>query len=126
MKRKFFCVLLIVLLTLTMMPAMAFASQIDTASDFEGTVYVTYSHDGQFAEGNVDGGYMAYVPISIADIAADSEIYPGDYPYDADNDGVYEVTALMVYQYALERYGQGTDDLNISGYPGSIYIGTGM
>ena len=127
--KRLLSVLVALFVALSLIPATAFtasASQTDSPSDFEGTVYVTYSHDGRFAKGNTDSGYMAYVPIDIADVASDSEIYPGEYPYDADGDGTYEVTELMVYQYVLKEYGLGLSDFYITGMPGSTYIENGF
>ena len=99
-KRKIisFIVSLLMVLT-TVMPNMASvarASQIDQPSDFSGTVYVTYSHDGQFAPGKTDTGKMAYVPVSLEDLAAAG--YSDEFDYDADDDGTSELTVLKLFK----------------------------
>jgi len=125
MKRKLVSVLLMLAMLISMMPSMAFASQIDQPSDFEGTVYVSYSHEGEFSQGNTDNGYMAYVPVDIAEVAKDASL-AGDYPYDADEDGVDDVTLYMVFRYVLNEYGQGDQDIELSGSAGSTYFNHGL
>ena len=125
MKRKLVSVLLMLTVLICMMPSAAFASQVDTGSDFEGTVYVSYSNDGIFSQGGSENGYMAYVPVDIAEVASDPSL-AGDYPYDADGDGVNDVTLMMVFKYVLNEYGQGDGDLVLSGSAGSTYYNQGL
>ena len=126
MKKKVLCIMLSVMMVFCMMPSAAFASVIDICSDFEGTVYISYSHDGEFSLGDTDSGRMAYVPIDIAEVVADSSIYPGEHPYDADGNGEDDVTLLMVFRYALKNLGQGTDDLIVQEEgTGSAYLKKG-
>ncbi len=99
----------------------------------EGTVYISISQDGVFvpADGEMNGrdGYMAEVPIDLAEVSKiDLDDYGlGQYAYDADGDGVYEVTMMMVFVYTLQHYSAaGTSELVITGAPGSSFISSGF
>lgn len=114
-------------MALSLIPATAstvFASQTDTPSDFKGTVYISYSFDGEYATGK-DGSYMAYVPVDLEELAAYDFSALSDYAYDVDNDGKEELTVLKLFYYMLGKYGQGTSDFYVSGSPGSAYIQEG-
>ena len=114
-------------MALSLIPATVstvFASQTDTPSDFKGTVYISYSFDGEYATGK-DGSYMAYVPVDLEELAAYDFSALSDYAYDVDNDGKEELTVLKLFYYMLGKYGQGTSDFYVSGSPGSAYVAEG-
>ena len=122
-----FIVSLAMVLT-TIMPNMAVvaqASQIDRPSDFEGTVYVTYSDDGEFAPGKTDSGVMAYVPVSLETLAAAR--VSDDFDYDANGDGTAELTVYTLFKYMRDNYSYGSsDDMTVTGSNGSIYYSSGL
>ena len=71
MKKKLLSFLLTLAMVLGILPQSAFtayASAIDAASDTEGTVFISYSHDGEYAKGNTDTGYMNHIAVDLADV----------------------------------------------------------
>jgi len=99
-----------------------------TPEDVSGTVYISVSYDGTYIDGS-DNVPIVYCPVSMADIAAvdlnDYEL--GDYLYDEDGDGSYEITALQLVIYAHENiYGGDWSDVTFTGGPGSSYFEGGI
>ena len=118
MKKRMLSLLLAMVMVLGLIPA-AFAT--GTAED---TVYLSVSYDGQYKTGS-DGTPMAYVPVKLSELSGiDLDSYNmSDYKYDADGDGVYEITALHLYIYAQEKLmGLKWSDVGFSGAAGSIYF----
>ncbi len=104
-----------------------------------GTVYMSISYDGLFVP--ADGikptadGYMDHVAIDLADVRATIDLDTvktaskdmSKYKFDADGDGSYEVTYMMVLLYAAQNYSAaGTADLSITGAPHSSFISEGF
>ena len=91
-------------------------------------VYISVSYDGQYIS-DKKGGYITYVGIPLADIAAvDLDAYGlSDYWYDENGDGTYETTALQLVIYAHEHlYGGKWSDVTFTGGPGSSYFEGGI
>ena len=122
MKKRIATLLLALLLVIGLLPMAAFATE---AND---VVYISVSYDGQFKTA-ADGSNMAYVPVELEKLKEiDLDAYNmGDYKYDADSDGTYEITALHLYIYSHEKlYGGNWSDVEVSGAPGSIFFGNGL
>ena len=122
MKKRIATLLLALLLVIGILPMATFATE---AND---VVYISVSYDGQFKTA-ADGSNMAYVPVELEKLKEiDLDAYNmGDYKYDADGDGVYEITALHLFIYAHEKlYGGNWSDVEASGAPGSIFFGNGL
>ncbi|MBP1558157.1 MAG: hypothetical protein J6B40_01085, partial [Oscillospiraceae bacterium] len=94
--KKILSMILAIVMVFTMIPLTAFA----TESEY---VYISASHDGQFID-DKNGSPMAYVGVALDDLATiDLDTYGlGDYEYDKDGDGSYEITALHLYIYTHE------------------------
>ena len=125
MGKKLISILLTVIMIVCLIPGSVFASQIDIPGDIEGTVYISYSHDGRFAEGDTGSGYMAYIPVDLEDLVEymdDDECF-----YDPDHNGENDVVLYWLFKYCLEHYDPyGTDDWYIQDLgSGSAYMKTG-
>ena len=122
MKKRIATLLLALLLVIGILPMATFATE---AND---VVYISVSYDGQFKTAT-DGTNMAYVPLELSKLKEiDLDAYNmGDYKYDADGDGNYEITALHLYIYVQEKImGLNWADVSVSGAQGSIYFETGL
>lgn len=120
-KLRFLGFLMAIVMMVTMLPATAFATE-------DNNVYISVSYDGQYIE-DKSGAPMAYVPVSFDDLATvDLDAYGlGDYLYDEDGDGTYEITALHLIIYAHENiYGGDWSDVDFTGAPGSSYFQGGI
>ena len=119
--KKILSMILAVVMVLGLLPATAFATG-------EDEVYISVSYDGQYVS-DQNGGYIAYVAIPMADVAAVdlNEYGLSDYLYDEDVDGTYETTALQLVIYAHEvLYGGNWSDVTFTGSPGSSYFQGGI
>ena len=122
MKKRVLSLLLAMMLVIGVLPLTTLAAETGD------TVYISVSYDGQFKTTS-DGKAMAYIPVALADLAViDLDAYGmGDYKYDADGDGNYEITALHLYIYAHEKlYGGKWSDVTASGSAGSIFFENGL
>ena len=121
MNKKLLCILITVVMVFTMIPFMAFATQVEY-------VYISASHDGEFISDS-NGNAMAYKAVALDELAAiDLDSYGlSDYIYDKDGDGNYDITALHLYIYTHQKVlGLDWNDVNISGGAGSIYFAGGL
>ncbi len=121
MTKKVLSLILAFVMVLGLVPNAAIATEPEL-------VYISVSYDGQYIA-DKNGGYIAYVGIPLADIAAvDLDEYGlSDYLYDADGDGAYETTALQFVIYAHENlYGGSWRDVTFTGSPGSSYFQGGI
>ena len=117
--RKMLSLLLVLLILLSFVPASASA---------EGNVYISVSYDGKYIN-DKNGAYIAYIPVDIETVASIdlNEYGLGEYVYDADGDGTYEITALQLIIYAHENlYGGSWGDVTFTGSPGSSYFQGGI
>ncbi len=116
-----------------LMPSMALAGEADTQTSgkydtVEGTLYLSISDDENFIQSDGDlntGKYIANMPIDLAEVSKiDLDEYGlGDYNYDSDDDGRYEITMLHVFVYAnLHLSSKGIDGLTVTGALHSAYI----
>ena len=118
--KKILCMLLAFAMVLGLLPATAFAS--------ENNVYISVSYDGQYIE-DKNGDPITYIPVSFEALASvDLDAYGlGDYKYDEDGDGTYDITALHMVIYAHENiYGGDFGDVIFTGSPGSSYFQGGI
>ncbi len=91
-------------------------------------VYISISYDGQFAT-DKNGMPIAYVGVPVTALESiDLNAYGlGDYLYDGDGDGNYDVTALHLYIYTQEELlGDSWDNVRVSGGAGSIFFEEGL
>lgn len=119
--KKILSMILAVVMVLGLLPATAFATGTNN-------VYISVSYDGQYIN-DKNGAAIAYVPVSFDEVASiDLEEYGlGDYLYDEDGDGTYEITALQLVIYAHENlYGGSWSDVTFTGSPGSSYFQGGI
>ena len=108
-------------MVLGLLPATAFATEAEY-------VYISVSFDGQYIN-DKDGGYIAYIPVSMDDVASiNLDAYGlSDYWYDEDGDGTNETTALQLIIYAHENiYGGDWSEVNFTGAAGSSYFQGGI
>ena len=120
--KKVLSMILAMVLVLGLLPATALATGTDDV------VYLSISFDDEYIQ-DTQGNYIAYLPVSLADVAAvDLAEYGLDNMlYDADEDGNYETTALQLIIYAHENlYGGDWGDVNFSAVPGSSYFAGGV
>ncbi|MBE5971892.1 MAG: hypothetical protein E7246_05115 [Lachnoclostridium sp.] len=118
--------LLTVAMVLGMMPVSALAAR--TRNGGAENVYISVSYDGQFIA-DQNGDAIAYVPVSLSDVASiDLESYGlGEYLYDENLDGTPDITALQLIIYAHENlYGGNWSDVTFTGSPGSSYFAGGI
>ena len=121
MSRKITSMLIIFAMIFTAIPLTISASEPDT-------VYISISDDSQFVTDS-NGTPMAFYPVTLDELTAvDLDVYGlGDYLYDADDDGIYEITALHLYIYVHEAIlGFDWSDVYITGSAGSIYFAGGL
>lgn len=121
MTKKIISVLIALAMILTAIPLTISATQPDT-------VYISISDDAYFVT-DTDGNPMAFCPVTLDELSeVDLEAYGlGDFLYDADNDGNYELTALHLYIYVHEIIlGFDWSDVYVSGSAGSIYFAGGL
>ena len=121
MSKKILSMVLALVMILGLLPATALATGADQ-------VYISVSFDGQYIN-DKDGNYIAYVPVSLEDVASiDLDAYGlSDYWYDEDGDGTYETTALQLIIYSHENiYGGSWSDVNFTGAAGSSYFQGGI
>ena len=121
MNKRLLSILLAIVMVFTMIPQTAFATETEY-------VYISASHEGEFITDS-NGKAMAYRAISLDELATiDLDTYGlGDYVYDKDGDGRYEITALHLYIYTHEVIcGLDWDEVTISGGAGSIYFAGGL
>ncbi|MBR6794266.1 MAG: hypothetical protein IKM48_07945, partial [Clostridia bacterium] len=105
----------------TMIPLTAFATEAEC-------VYISASHEGEFITDS-NGKAIAYRAVSLDELATiDLDTYGlGDYVYDKDGDGSYEITALHLYIYTHEVIcGLDWNEVTVTGGAGSIYFAGGL
>lgn len=91
-------------------------------------IYISVSFDGQYARG-VNDKPVAYLAVPMDELKAiDLDEYGlGNYYYDGDYDGNYDITALHLYVYTHENiFGLSWDDVRVSGGSGSIFFEEGL
>lgn len=118
--KKIISLLLAVIMVFGMVPA----AMANTGNQ----IYISVSFDGQYIDG-ANGAAIAYIPVSFDAVAAiDLDAYGlGEYLYDENGDGIYEVTALQLVIYAHENiYGGKWSDVTFTGAPGSSYFQGGI
>lgn len=95
--KKVLSMILAFVMVLGLLPATALATG-------EDVVYISVSYDGKYIA-DQNGGYIAYVGIPLAEIAAVdlNEYGLADYLYDEDGDGSPETTALQLVIYTHEQ-----------------------
>lgn len=119
--KKVLSMILAMIMVLGMLPAAAFATEAQQ-------VYISISEEGEFIS-DQNGTSMAYMPISLEALASiDLDSYNlGDYLYDKDGDGSYELTALHLYIYVhTVVLGQDWSTVTVTGGAGSIYFAGGL
>ena len=122
MKRRLLSLLLVIAMVLGMVPLNAMATEAKDA------VYISVSYDGQFKT-DADGQPLAYTAVPLSELEQiDLDRYGlTEYQYDADNDGVYEITALHLFIYVHETLcGESWDSITVSGGAGSIFFEGGL
>lgn len=120
MKKRIISLALVLLMVLSLIPT-ALAVE-------EDVVYLSVYNDGSFVTTS-SGTVMAYVAVPMSELEKIdlAEYGMGDYLYDADDDGAYDVTALHLFIYAHEKlYGGNWSDVYCSGMSGSLYFGGGL
>ena len=121
MVKRVLSMLLAVMIILCSIPLTAMAA------DSEYT-YISISYDGQYAK-DANDAPIAYAKVSLDDLANIdlTEYGLGDYLYDADSDGVYEITALHLYIYTHTQIcGKDWSEVSVSGSAGSIFFESGL
>lgn len=119
--KKVLSMILAMVMVLGLLPATAFATSTEQ-------VYISASHEGQFLQ-DQNGAPLAYTAVPLEELAnIDLNAYGlGDYLYDEDGDGLYEVTALHLYIYTHEvLMGRDWSEVTITGSAGSIYFAGGL
>ena len=121
--KKILSMLLVLAMVLGLLPASVFATEAE-----EAVVYLSISFDSEYID-DINGDPIAYVPVSLEDIAAVDLTAYGleNMCFDADGDGSCEITALQLLIYAHEElYGGDWSDVNFSAAPGSSYFAGGI
>ena len=119
--KKVLSLILAFVMVLGLLPATALATEAEY-------VYISVSYDGKYIN-DKDGGYIAYIPVSLDTLAeVNLDDYGlSDYWYDEDGDGNYETTALQLIIYVHENiYGGSWSDVTFTGSPGSTYFQGGI
>lgn len=113
--KKTISLLLALVMVLGLLPAASFATE-------NQQVCISVSYDGAYIN-DKDGGYIAYVGIPMAEIAAVdlNEYGLADYLYDKDGDGTYETTALQLVR-SYSAMGTGANVYEEADY--TVYYGT--
>lgn len=93
--------------------------------ELTGTVYISVSDDADYvlSDGTKSDVRMAYIPVDLTDLSEiDLDDYElGDFKYDKDDDGEYEITMLHLFLYTLDQYySGGAESAEFSGTPGSM------
>ena len=120
--KKLFSLLLAAVLMLSLLPSNVFATEA------EDCIYLSISFDGQYID-DQNGNPVAYIPVSMEDIAAVDLCEYGldNMLFDSDGDGNYETTALQLLIYAHENiYGGDWSEVNFDNIPGSSYFWGGI
>lgn len=120
MKNKLFSILLALLIVITVLP-------VPVSANGE-NVYISISYDKEYINDKNDVK-LAYTAVSMSELAGiDLDEYGlGDYCYDGDYDGEYDITALHLYIYTHETLlGLDWDDVYVSGGAGSIFFENGL
>ena len=121
MNKRILSLLLAIVMVFTMIPLTAFATEAEY-------VYISASHEGEFITDS-NGKAIAYRAVSLDELATiDLDTYGlGDYVYDKDGDGSYEITALHLYIYTHEVIcGLDWNEVIVTGGAGSIYFAGGL
>ena len=124
-KKRFLSILLATVMVLTMIPLTTTTTVNATTND---NVYLSISYDGQYID-DKNGSPIVYFPVSMEEIASVDLVEYGleNMLYDADDDGVYETTALQLLIYAHEElYGGDWSDVDFDAFPGSSYFKGGI
>lgn len=92
-----------------------------------GTVYFSLSDDENFviSDGTISDVPMAFVPFDLAEVSKIDLAEHGmsEFQVDYDEDGLWDITLLHTYIYALENYYKdGVGGMSFSGTPGSCYL----
>ena len=119
--KRILSMMIAMVMVLNLLPAMVFATGTDQ-------VYISVSYDGKYID-DKNGVPLVYVPVSFEELATiDLDAYGlGEYLYDEDGDGTYEITALQLVIYAHEKiYGGDWSDVTFTGGPGSSYFQGGI
>lgn len=92
-----------------------------------GTVYFSLSDDENFviSDGTISDVPMAFVTLDLAEVSKIDLAEHGmsDFQVDYDEDGLWDITLLHTYIYALENYYKdGVGGMSFSGSPGSLYF----
>ena len=122
MKKSILSLLIVIAIVMGMVPVTIMATDMDEY------VYISVSYDEKFKEDKY-GKPMTYVPVSFNTLATVdlNEYGLGEYLYDADGDGEYEITALQLIIYAHEElYGGDFSEVDFTGAPGSSYFQAGL
>lgn len=117
MKKRIISLLLALTMVIGLIPFAA-------SADAPDTVYISVSDDAQFIT-DPDGKPIAYTAVTLEELATvNLDAYGlGDYWYDRDGDGQYEITALHLYIYTHENIlGRDFTEVGISGSAGSLYF----
>lgn len=124
--KKILSMLLALVMVLSLLPTIAFATDLEAL--LEGKVYISISDDQNFIT-DINGNPMGFVAVPLEELLlidlADYNL--AGYIYDADGDGISEITALHLYIYVHEfLLGLDWKDVRITGSPGSIYLERGL
>ena len=121
MEKKIVSLLLMLAMVLSWVPFSASASTPET-------VYISISDDAQYVV-DANGMPVAYLAVTLEELATvDLDAYGlGEYWFDKDGDGQYEITALHLYIYTHENIlGLDFSEVGISGSAGSLYFYAGL
>ena len=124
MKKRIISLLLVLAMLLGILPAAALANDGTTPS--RGTVYLSISDDDKYVYANDDAGtIMAYVPVSIDDVA--EAIHLEDYgleQYLVMENGQEMVSVLHLYLYAHKMFYKDDSEIpaGVQGGAGSLFM----
>ena len=124
--KKFLSFILAFVMVLGLVPSTAFATDLEAL--LEGTVYISISDDAEYIT-DPNGNPMAYVAVPMEELLLIDLADYGleNYLYDADDDGIPEITALHLYIYVHEiLLGLDWSEVNVSGDPGHTYLAGGL
>ena len=123
MTMKIVSIMLSIIMVVGILPIVVSATEPE-----QDMVYISASDDANYIN-DKNGSPMAYVGVSLADLAAIdlNEYGLGDYVYDADGDGNAEITALHLYIYTHTTiFGLDWNEVTVTGGAGSIYFAGGL